>query len=257
MAQPKYQTPPPFDRYQANHQANATRSDDTPDWMTPVRHDTPGFASRAKKTMPVAPREQERAPGPEDHPISDERPPHFFTRETCWDCSGSGRSGAILYRCPVCGTHYTWAQVEAKAGERGPRDEWGAVRLPCVRECGKVPSNRLYKIYEACRTCYNPRDENDVKRQRGKGYLEILRPIDEVAQYLADKITKKIAKALGISRAINLEEAITLPVPMYGQSEPTAPSAPLEHPASHQAVRIPERFTPHVSPLSPDELKEF
>jgi len=249
MAQPKYQTPPPFDRYQANHQTNATRSDDTPDWMTPVRHDTPGFASRAKKTMPVE--YGAHNPEPERRPITDLL--HVFTRETCWDCNGSGRSGAILYRCPVCGTHYLWAQIEAKAGERGPRDEWGAIRLPCVRECGKVPSARLYKIYEPCRTCYNPRDEECVKRQRGKGYLDETRRVDELAQYFATKI----ARALGISRAINLAEAATLPVPMYGQSEPTAPSAPLEHPASHQAVRIPERFTPHVSPLSPDELKEF
>jgi hypothetical protein len=253
MAQPTYQTPPPFDRYQSTHQASyqahATRNDDTPDWMTPVRHDTPGFASRAKKTMPVEHQHhmQQQSPEPERRPITDLL--HIFTRETCWDCNGSGRSGAILYRCPVCGTHYLWAQIEAKAGERGPRDEWGAIRLPCVRECGKVPSTRLYKIYEPCRTCYNPHDESDVRKQRGKGYLDETRGIDELAQFIATKI----ARALGVSRAINLAEASTMPVPMYGQSEPTAPSAPLEHPA----VRIPERFTPLVTPLSPDELKEF
>lgn len=247
MAQPKYQTPPPFAGYQANHTATR-RDDDTPDWMTPVRHDTPGFASRAKKTMPVEHSAHEaQQPEPEKRPITDLL--HVFTRETCWDCNGSGRSGAILYRCPVCGTHYLWAQIEAKAGDRGPRDEWGAIRLPCVRECGKIPSTRLYKIYEPCRTCYNPHDEECAKKQRGKGYLDETRRVDELAQYFATKI----ARALGISRAINLAEASTMPVPMYGQSEPTAPSAPLEHPA----VRIPERFTPHVSPLSPDELKEF
>jgi hypothetical protein len=238
---PKHTTPAPFTRY---------RSDDTPDWMTPVRHDTPGFASRAKKTMPV-----EHGAHKAQHPESEKRPItdllELFSRETCWDCNGSGRSGAILYRCPVCGTHYLWAQIEAKAGDRGPRDEWGAIRLPCVRECGKIPSTRLYKIYEPCRTCYDPHDKECVNRQRGKGYLDELRSIDEIAQHIATKI----ARALGVSRAINLAEATTMPVPMYGQSEPTAPTPPM--PQEHPAVRIPERFTPLVSPLSPEELKEF
>ena len=222
MGVPKHTTPAPFTRYR--------RDDDTPDWLDPVRHDTPGFGARAKKTMPVS--HQDR------HSIDEHT--RLFSREICWDCRGSGKSGAILYPCPVCGSRWTWAQVEARAeaNNRPIQDKWGAIYLPCSDRCNRIPSNRIYKVYEQCPTC------------KGAKHHDQLRSMDELEEY----IVRRICERFGINDA-------TMPTPAqfaagFAGSEPTAPtppSAPLEHPA----VRIPERFTPHVSPLSPDELNEF
>lgn len=233
MAQPKYQTPPPFNPYR--------REDDTPDWLAPVRRDTPGYAAqqqqaprdygrRARKTMAHRPKFAPAAPA---KPITTGT--FFCERSVCWDCQGDGKSGAILYRCPVCGTHYTWANIEAHAGRLNLplRDQFGAVYLPCSDHCMRTPTVRLYKIYEACPTC------------EGRGYLDELRSIGAIAEY----IKAAIYREMGINDA-------TLPTPAtsaFQQSEPTAPAPPLEHPAVH----IPERFTPHIAPLSPDDLKEF
>jgi len=247
MSVPKHTTPPPaeYHLYRAHQrhqgsQGNGQRlPDETPAWINDVRSERgapPEYNMRAKKTMAYKKKFDPPLP---DTPITDRV--YFFTRAKCWDCDGDGKSGALLYRCHVCGVHYTWAQIELRAEAAGKdvRDpRTGAYWLPCSDRCGRMASSRFYGIHEPCPTC------------GGNGYLDEPRSIGAVAQH----IYEYVIRMLGINDA-------TMPTPAqfaagFAGSEPTAPtppSAPLEHPA----VRIPERFTPHVSPLSPDELKEF
>lgn len=236
MSVPKNTTPRPFSSY---------REPSTPDWVDPVRRDTPGYAQQqqrpprdygrpAKKTMAYKPKFRPDAPANAIGPGT-----YFCERSICWDCTGDGKSGAILYRCPVCGSHYTWAQIEAHAGRHNyqVRDQWGAVYLPCSDHCLRIPTTRLFKIHEPCPTC------------GGNGYLDDLRPVGDLVEF----IKRDLYREMGIANA-------TLPTPAaptaFQQSEPTAPAAPLEHMEhmEHPAVRIPERFTPHVTPLAPDEF---
>ena len=234
MSVPKHTTPAPFQRY---------RDDDTPAWIEPVRRDTPGYAAQqqqtprdygrpAKKTMAYKPK---FAPVTPAHAIT---PGTFLCeRSICWDCNGDGKSGAILYHCPVCGEHWPWAQIERHASQHNHqvRDQWGAIYLPCSDRCGRIPTTRLYKVHEPCPTC------------DGHGYLDELRSIGSIVEY----VKADIYREMGINNA-------TMPTPAhfavgFAGSEPTAPPPHIEHPA----VVAPGTFTPHLPPLSPDELKEF
>lgn len=234
MSVPKGTTPRPFSSY---------RNDETPAWVEPVRRDTPGYAQQqqrpprdygrpARKTMAYKPKFRPDAPAKTLAEVAEGI--YLLTREQCWDCKGDGKSGAILYRCPVCGMHYTWASIEANASQcnRRVRDDLGAYYLPCSDRCMRIPSTRLFKIYESCPTC------------EGRGYLDELRNIDAIAEY----VKAVIYREMGIANATLPTPA--MPASAFHQSEPTAPAAPLEHPA----VRIPERFTPTLNPLAPDEF---
>ncbi len=242
-AQPIRQTPPP-----APHAPLAAHVHDdnvTPGWINDVRDAqkrTPvfgqGFGARSKKTAPMA---RERIREREWKPLSARA--YLLTREECWDCKGSGKSGLILYKCPVCGIGWSWSQIGAYAPNGHVRDQWGAVRLPCSDACGKIPSNRIYRDYELCGIC------------KGAGYLDELRNIDEAAQYIFDFITER----LGISDATLPEQAVSA---LFNGSEPNAPLPHIPaHPSAGPAVgRVTPNLnpvSPHLPPFSPDGEESF
>ena len=218
MSVPKHTTPRLF---------AAKRDDDTPDWINSVRRNTPGFGARNKRTAPLAPSD----PPPPMHPIMPTTT--IKTLDVCWDCGGTGKTGSILRRCPYCGVGWTWEQMEALAH----RDSYGRWLLPCGDP--PVPSVRLKKEAELCPTCYN---------QPVRGHVVTERAWGDIVEWLVEVI----AHNLGMT-----ESELPGAMAAFQQSAPTAPTPPPSAPPEHPAVRIPERFTPHVSPLSPDELKEF
>lgn len=219
MSVPKGTTPRPFSSYQQQQRL----PDETPAWINDVRHNTPGFGKRARLTAPLKPTD----PPPPMHPIMPTTT--IKTLDVCWDCGGTGKTGSILRRCPYCGVGWTWEQMEALAR----RDSYGRWLLPCGDP--PVPSVRLKKEAELCPTCYN---------QPVRGHVVTERAWGDIVEWLVEVI----AHNLGMT-----ESELPGVMATFSGSEPTAPAAPLEHPAVH----VPERFTPHVSPLSPDDLKEF
>ncbi|HKW21696.1 MAG TPA: hypothetical protein VJO13_10000 [Ktedonobacterales bacterium] len=217
---PKYTTPKPFD-IRKHRAIRAPDPDATPDWInTPdgPRQAAPGYGTRAKKTMLAAPQERKELP-----PLKGTE--MLFLREVCWDCGGDGYTGTFLYRCPSCGSCWTYEQIEAHGG----RDEFGAWRLPCWRQCGKVFSNTIYRVREQCPTC--------AGKSQLRGHIDTnMRSIGQIMQFIKDSIYEE--------RGIN---DATLPVhPAFAGSEPSAP-------APHLDLGV-GMLTPHLTPLSPDEF---
>ncbi len=186
--------------------------DATPAW---INDEVRKMGSRAKRTSPLKPTD----PPPPLHPVQPTETIRMLA--VCWDCGGSGKTGAILHFCPVCGVGYTWEQIEA----HGSRDGWGKRIMPFCQH--PVPSSSIKRRAELCPTCYD---------QPVRGHIVMERTWGELAESLVEHVRLN----LGITEHdLPTQKA-------FIASEPTAPAPHL--PAG--------TLTPHVAPLAPHELHE-
>lgn len=229
MSVPKNTTPRPF-----SHLAyDPTPAEgDTPPWINDWRHSPdrptpPLYGKPARKTVPMAQRlplnAQVRIP----------------TLEPCWDCHGRGTmAGSSVVVCRICGQEWTKQQARTRGG-----NTMQGFQLPCTHVIRGRRFDDITWVEAECPICTN-QDKRAHPFQTDPGYLPNWRTMEELYQWF-------------YQRAAEDEEMTEeMRAAHYQQSEPTAPAAPLEHMEhmEHPAVRIPERFTPHVTPLAPDEF---
>ena len=233
MSVPKHTTPPPTDHHlREARRAQQRIPDETPDWINDVRHQTPGFAKQAQMGGRARP-----TYGLQQHKPLDART-HVLTMEPCWDCDGKGYTGLLLYPCPRCHVHYTAEQMQVH-GTRN--DEWRTISFPCGHN---TPAADVYSVREKCPVCSDKQARNaegDSIYTGKPGFVWHKRSLLEFVAPLAEAIKDLIGLGGRTQPEVHA---------LFQQSAPTAPAPHLEHPAVH----IPERFTPTLNPLPPEEF---